>query len=151
MCYFHTKFEVDPIKNNRKIRFLSVLSLGPILTLTFDLDSYHLVWWLLGPRHSYMPTMMILRWKTKNVEFLGKFQFSNSDVTKWRHNVKIFVDLESTHQGLSFEVLHNMVPSILKFDLRVCNFRPTVRSMMVKASRIEKLISWVADHMLLSN
>jgi hypothetical protein len=36
-------------KNTRKIRFLSVLWLGPILTLPFDLDSNHLVWWLLTP------------------------------------------------------------------------------------------------------
>jgi hypothetical protein len=38
--YFHTKFEVDPIKNTRKIRLLSVLLFGPILTLNFDLDPY---------------------------------------------------------------------------------------------------------------
>jgi hypothetical protein len=45
----------------------------------------------------------------KNKEVV-KIQFLRYDVTKWRHNVKIFVDLESTHQGLSYEVLHDMVP-----------------------------------------
>jgi hypothetical protein len=39
-----------------------------------------------------------------------KIQFLRYDVTKWRHNVKIFVDLEITHQDLSYEVLHDMVP-----------------------------------------
>jgi hypothetical protein len=41
--------------------------------------------------------------KTKNKE-VEKNQFLCYDVTKWRHNVKIFVDLESTHQDLSYEV-----------------------------------------------
>ena len=45
-------------------------------------------------------------------------------VIKWRHNVKIFTDLESTHQGLSYEVLLDMVPKISKFDLGVKNCRP---------------------------
>ena len=44
--------------------------------------------------------------KNKEVE---KIQFLRYDVTKWRHNVKIFVDLESTHQDLSYEVQHDMV------------------------------------------
>jgi hypothetical protein len=43
---------------------------------------------------------------------------------KWRHCVKSFTDLESTHQGLSSEVLHDMIPSISKFDLGVHYFRP---------------------------
>jgi hypothetical protein len=33
-----------PNKNTQKIRFLSVLWLGPILTFTFDLDPYYLAW-----------------------------------------------------------------------------------------------------------
>jgi hypothetical protein len=45
--------------------------------------------------------------KNKEVE---KIQFLRYDVTKWRHNVKIFVELESTHQDLSYDVLHDMVP-----------------------------------------
>jgi hypothetical protein len=45
--------------------------------------------------------------KNKEVE---KIQFLRYDVTKWRHNVKIFVDLESTHQGLSYDVQYDMVP-----------------------------------------
>jgi hypothetical protein len=50
---------------------------------------------------------MFLRWKTKK---LKKIQFLRYDVTKWRHNVKRFVDLESTHQDLLYEVLYDMVP-----------------------------------------
>jgi hypothetical protein len=65
MCYIHTKFEDDPFKNKRKIRFFSVLLLGPILTLISDLDLYYLVSWLLAPRHLYVLTMVILRWKPK--------------------------------------------------------------------------------------
>ena len=45
--------------------------------------------------------------RNKEVE---KNQFLRYDVTKWRHNVKIFLDLESTHQDLSYEVLLDMVP-----------------------------------------
>jgi hypothetical protein len=38
-----------------------------------------------------------------------KIQFLRYDVTKWRHNVEIFVDLERTDQDLSYEVQHDMV------------------------------------------
>jgi hypothetical protein len=74
--------------------------------LDLKLDIYYLVGYLLTPWYSYMPTMMFLRWK-KEVE---KIQFLRYDVTKWRHNIKIFVDLESPYQVLSYEVLHDMVP-----------------------------------------
>jgi hypothetical protein len=50
--------------------------------------------------------MMFLIWKKKVV----KIQFLRYDVTKWYHNVKIVVNLESTHQDLSDEVPHDMVP-----------------------------------------
>ena len=53
---------------------------------------------------------MILRWKTKKLDFLVKIQFLRYDVTKWRHNVKLLVDLESTHQELSYDILHDIVP-----------------------------------------
>jgi hypothetical protein len=69
MFYFQTKFEVDPMINTRKIKFLSVT--WPNL----DLDPYHLIWWLLAPRHSYMLTMIILRCKTKKFNFVGKIIF----------------------------------------------------------------------------
>jgi hypothetical protein len=36
----------------------------------------------------------------------------------------MLTDLESTHQGLSFEVLHDMVSSISKFDLGYTIFDP---------------------------
>jgi hypothetical protein len=45
-------------------------------------------------------------------------------VIKWRHSVKILTDLESALQGLSFEVLHDIVPSFWKFDLGVHHFWP---------------------------
>jgi hypothetical protein len=48
----------------------------------------------------------------KKVEFFVKIQFLRYEVTKWRHNVKMFVDLRSTNQALSYEELHGMVPSI---------------------------------------
>jgi hypothetical protein len=35
--------------------------------------------------------------ENKKVEFLVKIQFLRYDVTKWRHNVKIFVDLGSAN------------------------------------------------------
>jgi hypothetical protein len=51
------------------------------------------------------------------------------------------MDVESTHQGFPYEVLHNMVPSILKFDLGVSKFQPAARPMKIKADRLQKLIS----------
>jgi hypothetical protein len=45
-------------------------------------------------------------------------------VIKWRHNVKILTDLESIHYKLSYEVLHDMVLSISKFDHGVHHFWP---------------------------
>jgi hypothetical protein len=53
--------------------------------------------------------------KNKEVE---KIQFLRYDVTKLLHNVKYFVDLESTHQDLSYEVLHDIVP-YGTFDLKI--------------------------------
>jgi hypothetical protein len=50
--------------------------------------------------------------ENKKVDFLVEIQFLRYDVTKWRHNVNIFIDLENTNQGLSYEVPHGMVPSI---------------------------------------
>jgi hypothetical protein len=53
--------------------------------------------------------------KNKEVE---KIQVLRYDVTKRRHNVKIFVDLESTHQDLSYDVQHDMVP-YSTFDFKI--------------------------------
>jgi hypothetical protein len=89
--------------------------------------------------------------ENKKVEFLVKIQFLRYDVTKWRHSVNLFVDLESTNQDLSYEVLHGMVPSIQNFDLGITKFRPTARPLKVKADWIQKLISWMAGHLLLSH
>jgi hypothetical protein len=41
--------------------------------------------------------------------FWGEIQFLRYDVTKWRHNIKIIVDLEIAYQGLSYEVLNDMI------------------------------------------
>jgi hypothetical protein len=138
MCYIHTKFEVDPMRNTPKIRFLSVLWLGLILTLTFDPLSFDMM----------ITSPLILLYANNNVPYLLKIQFLRYNVTKWRHNVTILVDLESTHQVLSYAVLHYMVLSISKFDLPVSNFRPATRSIKVKADRPQKIISWAANHML---
>jgi hypothetical protein len=62
-------------------------------------------------------------------------------VIKWCHSVNILTDLESAHQGLSFEVLHDIVPSIWKFDLGVHHFCPLVLTMKVISDRPSKLIS----------
>jgi hypothetical protein len=85
------------------------------------------------------------------VQFLEKNQFLRYDVTKWHHNIKILLDLESTNQALWYEVLHDMVPPISKCDLGVSNFWPAARPMKVKADQPQKLVNWVADHMLLSH
>jgi hypothetical protein len=69
ICYYRTKFEFDPFKNTPKIRLLLVFWLGPILTLTLTL----IIWWLLSTRYLYILTMMIFIWKTKKLEFWGKF------------------------------------------------------------------------------
>jgi hypothetical protein len=50
-----------------------------------------------------------------------KIQFWRYDVTKWRHNVKCFVDLESTCQDLSYEVLHDMT-RYGTFDFKIWPF-----------------------------
>jgi hypothetical protein len=62
-------------QNTRKIRFLLVLWIGPILTLTIDHGPNHLVWWLITSWYIYMLTIMFLRWKTKKLNFLRKFSF----------------------------------------------------------------------------
>jgi hypothetical protein len=71
-------------------------------------------------------------------------------VTKWRHSIRILTDLESTHRGLSYEVVHDMVPSISKFDFGIHNFHSiSALTMKVSADRHPKLSSYVVHHMLL--
>jgi hypothetical protein len=61
----------------------------------------------------------------KRVRFVSfRNWFLRYCVIKWRHSVKMLTDLESAHQGLSFEILHDIVPSILKFDPGVHHFWP---------------------------
>jgi hypothetical protein len=135
----------------QKIRFLSVIWLGPILTLTFDVVPYHLVWWLLTPWYAYMRTMMFLRCKIKK---LKKFSFyimtSPNDVMTskflliWKALIKTFHMMYNT-------IWYGIVPSISKFDLGVSKVRPAARPMDVKDDWPQKLISLVAAQMLLSH
>jgi hypothetical protein len=46
-------------------------------------------------------------------------------VIKWCHSVKILSDSESAHQGLSFEVLHDIVPSFVNLTLGYTIFDPS--------------------------
>jgi hypothetical protein len=112
----------------------------------------------------------------KKVEFLGKIHFLHYDVTKWRHNVKLLVDLESPHQGLSYDWLYVPFKNLSfiwrrhhcrwrafiwsttrysSFDFKIwprgTPFSTLALSMKVKDNRPSKLISWVADHELLSH
>jgi hypothetical protein len=127
--------------------FISIMTLS---NFDYDLDYNHLVWWFLSTRYSYMLTMMILRWKTKKLEFLGKVKILRFDITNWCHNIKLVVYLKNTHQGLSYEVLHDMVLSISKFDLGY-TIMTLVLIMKVKVYQPSKLISSVADNVLLSH
>jgi hypothetical protein len=77
--------------------------------------------------------------ENKKVQFFGEIKFLRYDITKGRHNVKFLLDLESTHQRLSYEILHDMVLSISKFDLGVCHFQSAARTMKVKVDRLSKL------------
>jgi hypothetical protein len=144
MCYFHTMFEVHPIKITLKIRFLSVLWLCLILTLTFDLDPYHLVWWLLPPWYSSILTMMLIRQKTKKLKNFSFYVMTspNDVITSiflliWKALIKTFHMMYNT-------IWYLMVPSISKFHFGVSKFRSAARPTKVKADRPLKLISWVA-------
>jgi hypothetical protein len=139
------------MKITQKIRFLSVLWLGPILTLTFDLDPYHLVWCLVTPLHTYMLTMMFLRCKIKKLKKISFYVMTSpNDVIRsnflliWKAFIKTFHMMYNT-------IWYSMKPLISKFDLGVSNIRPAARPMKVKADRPQKLISWVAAQMLLSH
>ena len=151
MCYFHTKFKVHPIKITLKLRFSSVLCLGPILTLTFDLDPYHLVWWLLTPWYSYMLTMMFLKWKIKKLKKFSFYVMTSPNDVITSNFLLIWKALIKTFHMMYNKIWYHMVPSISKFDLGVSKFRPAARPMKVKADRPQKLISWVAAQMLLSH
>jgi hypothetical protein len=62
----------------------------------------------------------------------------------WKVLIKTFHMMYNT-------IWYRMVPSISKFDLGVSKFRPAARPLKIKADRPQKLISWVAAHMLLSH
>ena len=66
--------------------------------------------------------------RNEEVKFcVKKHLFRHCDVI-WRHIAKILTDPESTHQYLQFEVLHDLVPAICKFDLGVIFFGPGPKS-----------------------
>jgi hypothetical protein len=88
----------------------------------------------------------------KNKEVV-KIQFFRYDITKWRHNVKSFVDLESTHHVLSYEVLHDMVP-YGTFDFKIWPWGKVISTHSEthegQGRSPQKFNSLVAAHMLLS-
>jgi hypothetical protein len=94
---------------------------------------------------------MFLRQK---INKLQKFSFLRYDVTKWRYNVKICVNLESTHQDLSYEVLHDMVP-YGTFDLKIWPWGKQISTRSEtnegQGQSAPKIISLVAAHMLISH
>jgi hypothetical protein len=135
MCYFHNKNQ-----NYSKNKVFVIIITWP----NFDLDL-----WTWPLSFGMMVTDLLIHlyamnnvpeMENKKVDFFGE----------WRHNVIFLVDLESTNQVLSYEVLHGMVPSIQNFDLGVSKVWPLARPMKVKSHRPQKLISWVAGHLLLS-
>jgi hypothetical protein len=96
---------------------------------------------------------MFLKWKTKKLNFWG-IQFLRYDVIKWRNNIKIFINLESSIKGFHMRydtIWYRIVQSISKFDLGVSNFRPAARLIKVTTDQSQKLTSRLADHMLLSH
>ena len=94
---------------------------------------------------------MFLRQKTKN---LKKFSFDvmtspNDVITSnflliWKALIKAFHMRYNT-------IWYCMVLAISKFDLGASKFRPAARPLKIMADRPQKLISWVAAHMLLSH
>ena len=80
--------------------------------------------------------------RTEQIKCSWKIHYFRHDVTKWRHNNKMFIDLESTLIELQFDVLLDMVRQIFKHDLQGCQLRPQALTMKVKADRSQKLISW---------
>ena len=76
-----------------------------------------------------LPGPMYLKYReilmrTEKVFFFSKNQFFRHDVTKWRHNDEMFTYLKSTHLGLQFEVLLDIVDRRFKNDLQEGQLRP---------------------------
>jgi hypothetical protein len=59
----------------------------------------------------------------KKNPFWCKNQLFPHCIIKWPRSVKMLAELESTHEELSYEELHDIVPSISKFHLEVKDFR----------------------------
>ena len=83
-------------------------------------------WWLgklvgsgtrRDPSSQFWTTDMFLRDTWKFGLVLEKRVSLRHYVTKWSDRVKIATDPESTHWALSYEVLHDMVPTVLEIGL----------------------------------
>ena len=85
--------------------------------------------------------------KPQNENYASEKQFVRHDVIKWRHIKNSNWSWKYICRDLSFEVLHDMVSAIWKFDPKVTYFWPWPRP-KVKADHYQKLISWVLDHNL---
>ena len=80
--------------------------------------------------------------RTEGQKCFIKNQFFRHVVIQWRHNDEMFTYLKSTHLGLQFEVLLDIVDRRFKNDLQEGQLRPEALTMKVKADRYQKLISW---------
>ena len=144
ISYISPKFQGDPIKAIKNKGFVIPwnwqqidLDLWPLTSTFMTWSDYclvlsiyaHVEWWSL-----------IEKWRSN---------FLRHDVIKWRHIDKISTDRESTHQYLSFEVLHDRVSVKWKFKPRV-NFSDLGRKPKFNADRHQKLMSSVLDHKLYS-
>jgi hypothetical protein len=101
--------------------------------------------WLRSP-HS---AMHWLRGWTGALHIL-KNHFTSYCAIKWLHSVKILIDLESTHQVLSYDVQYDT-----SFNMKIwpqgTQFFTSALTMKVTADRLPKIISWMVDHVLLAH
>jgi hypothetical protein len=72
-------------------------------------------------------------------------------VIKWRHNIKILTDLESTYQVFSIWGTTRYGSIDLKIWPWGTQFSTLALTLKVIGDQSSKLVSWVADHVLLSH
>ena len=84
------------------------MSIDLFVTLTFDLNIFR------KKNAMSLERIHINYWR--NQKFF-KNLFLPDDVTKWRHNYKMFIYMEYTDQGLQYEVLLDMVLQLENFTL----------------------------------
>jgi hypothetical protein len=112
---------------------------------------YYFVWWLLTHWYSYMQTIMFLRQKTKKMKKFSFYVMTSPNDVITSNVLLIWKALIKTFDMRYYTIWYHMVPSISKFDLGVSKFRHAAIPMKVNADQSQKLISWVAAHMLLSH